>query len=139
MMDPSSGIGRRKSYRPARHKGLPGLVPITVENVSNFRASIGCDKRQNFAGFLRCSFHAKRYPLRMTKLLDKALERVRRLPSENQDEIARAMLQFAGNDAEPEIIDAAHLSAVLEGLGQRSRGEYATDEEVEAAFRRFDR
>ena len=86
----------------------------------------------------RGSFRVKRYPPDMTKLLDKALERVRRLPSENQDEIARAMLQLAGNDAEPEVIDAAHLSAVLEGLGQRSRGEYATAEEVEAAFRRFD-
>lgn len=85
------------------------------------------------------SFRTKKYPPDMTKLLDKALERVRRLPSENQDEIARAMMQLAGNDGEPEIIDAAHLSAVLESLGQRGRGEYAKEEEVEAAFRRFDR
>jgi hypothetical protein len=73
----------------------------------------------------------------MTKLLEKALEAVRRLPPATQDEIARAMLQFAAG--EPEEIDAAHLPAVLEGLGQAKRRQYASDAEIEAAFRRFDR
>jgi predicted transcriptional regulator len=40
---------------------------------------------------------------------------------------------------EPEEIDPAHLSDVLEGLAQARRGEFAIDEEVEAALRRFDR
>jgi hypothetical protein len=43
----------------------------------------------------------------MTKLMEKALEAVRRLPPDSQDEIARAMLTLAGED-EPEPIDAAH-------------------------------
>jgi hypothetical protein len=75
----------------------------------------------------------------MTKLLEKALEAVRRLPPESQDEIARAMLSLSGSDGEPEEIDPAHLPAVLEGLAQAKRGEFATDAEVEAAFRRFER
>jgi Ca2+-binding EF-hand superfamily protein len=74
----------------------------------------------------------------MTKLLEQALEAVRRLPAESQDEIARTMLHFAQSDAEPEPIDPAHLAAVLEGLAQSKRREFATDEEIEAAFRRFD-
>ena len=74
----------------------------------------------------------------MTKLLDKALELVRRLPAESQDEIARAMINFAGTDEEPEQVDPAHLSAVLRGLAQAKRREFATDEEIEAVFRRFD-
>lgn len=74
----------------------------------------------------------------MTKLLEKALEAVRKLAPEGQDEIARAMLQFATNDSEPEEIDPAHLPAVLRGLAQAKHGEFASDEEVEAAFRRFD-
>jgi predicted transcriptional regulator len=74
----------------------------------------------------------------MTKLLEKALEVVRRLPADSQDEIARAMLHLAENDADPERIDPAHLAAVLEGLAQAQRREFATDSEVEAAFRRFD-
>ena len=53
----------------------------------------------------------------MTKLLEKALEAVRRLPPDGQDEIALAMLTLSGHDSEPEDIDSAHLPAVLEGLG----------------------
>jgi hypothetical protein len=49
----------------------------------------------------------------MTKLLEKALEAVRRLPADSPDEIALAMLALSGNEETPE--------------------------EVEAAFRRFDR
>jgi len=75
----------------------------------------------------------------MTKLLEKALEAVRRLPPDSQDEIARAMLTLTGNDGEPEEIEPAHLPAVLEGLSQAKRRLFATDAEVEAAFRRFER
>jgi hypothetical protein len=74
----------------------------------------------------------------MTKLLEKALEAVRRLPPRSQDEIARAMLTLAGDEREPEAIDPEHLPAVLEGLAQAKRRQFATDEDVEAAFRRFD-
>jgi hypothetical protein len=42
------------------------------------------------------------------------------------------------DDREAEEIDPAHLPAVLEGLAQAERREFATDAEVEAAFRRFD-
>jgi hypothetical protein len=75
----------------------------------------------------------------VTKLLDQALEAVRRLPPDSQDDIARAMLSMAGQDAELEAIDPAHLPAVLEGLAQAKRRQFASDAEVEAAFRRFDR
>ena len=75
----------------------------------------------------------------MTKLLEKALHTVRQLPPDSQDEIARAMLTLAGGDGEPEEIDPAHLLALLEGLAQARRREFATDAEVEAAFRRFDK
>jgi hypothetical protein len=74
----------------------------------------------------------------MTELLEKAVEAVRRLAPKAQDEIARAMLQLAEDEGEPEPIDPADLSAVLEGLAQADRREFASDAEVEAAFRRFD-
>ena len=75
----------------------------------------------------------------MTKLLEKALEAVRRLPPDSQDQIALAMLNLSANGGEPEKIDPAHLPAVLEGLAQARRREFATDAEIEAAFRRFER
>jgi hypothetical protein len=74
----------------------------------------------------------------MTKLLDAAVEAARKLPAERQDEIARVVLHLAASEEEPEPIAAAHLPAVLEGLAQARRREFATDEDVEAAFRRFD-
>ena len=72
-------------------------------------------------------------------MLEKALDAVRQLPLDGQDEIARAMLALAGDEGEPEGIDPAHLPDVLESLAQAKRREFATDAEVEAAFRRFDR
>jgi len=45
---------------------------------------------------------------------------------------------MADNDDEPEEIDPAHLADALEGLAQANRREFATDAEVEAAFRRFE-
>jgi hypothetical protein len=75
----------------------------------------------------------------MTKLLEMALEAVRRLPPDSQDEIALAMLTLSGNEGEPEAIDPAHLPSVLEGLAQARRRQFATDVEVEAAFRRFEK
>jgi hypothetical protein len=74
----------------------------------------------------------------MTSLLEKALATVRRLPPREQDEIAAAMLALAGSDGTPEDIDPAHLSDVLESLAEARRRAFATDAEVEAAFRRFD-
>ena len=75
----------------------------------------------------------------MTKLLEQAIEAVCRLPADSQDDIARTILRLAGSDTEAEPVDPAHLAALLEGLAQAKRGEFATDAEVEAAFRRFDR
>jgi len=74
----------------------------------------------------------------MTKLLEKALEAVRRLPPDSQDEIALAMLTSAAMRESQRKIDPAHLPAVLEGLAQAKRRQFATDAEVEAAFRRFE-
>ena len=79
------------------------------------------------------------YLTNMTKLLEKALEAVRRLPPESQNEIALAMLTLSGNEGEPEDVAAAHLPAVLEGLAQAKHREFAGDAEIEAAFRRFER
>jgi DNA-binding TFAR19-related protein (PDSD5 family) len=74
----------------------------------------------------------------MTKLLENAIEAARRLPPQVQDEIARAILRLAEADQSPEPIPPDHLAAVLEGLAQAKRREFATEAEVEGAFRRFD-
>ena len=48
------------------------------------------------------------------------------------------MIHLAAGEREPEQVDPAHLTAILEGLGQAQRREFASEAEVEAAFRRFD-
>lgn len=78
------------------------------------------------------------YGFDMTELLEKALQAVRRLSPQTQDEIARTMLELVAGDGEPQAIDAAHLAPVLEGLAQAHRREFASESEIEAAFRRFD-
>jgi predicted transcriptional regulator len=74
----------------------------------------------------------------MTKLLEQAIEAVRRLPADSQDESARAIFHLAASEVAAEPVDPAHLAAVLEGLAQAKRREFATVDEVEAALRRFD-
>jgi hypothetical protein len=73
----------------------------------------------------------------MTKLLDKAIEAAKQLQPEAQDELARTILYLVKNDGEPEEIDPEDLPDILEALAEVERGEFATDEEVEAAFRSF--
>lgn len=89
--------------------------------------------------FLLSRSRSRSYDQRMTKLLEQAVEAVRRLPADSQDDIARTILHLAGSEVEAEPVDPAHLAAVLEGLAQAKRREFATDDEVEAAFRRFNR
>ena len=46
------------------------------------------------------------------------------------------MLNLANE--EPDETDPAHVPAVLEGLAQAKRREFASDVEIEAAFRAFE-
>jgi len=73
----------------------------------------------------------------MTDLLHDVLEALQRLPPERQDYITRAILALA-DDGEPEEIDPRDLSAVFDGLAQIERGEFASDEEVQALLRRLE-
>ena len=83
--------------------------------------------------------HELFYTLDMTELLERAFEAARRLPPERQDEVARAILYLAKRGGAPEEIASGDLTAVLEALAQANQGEFATDAEIEAAFRRFER
>ncbi len=73
----------------------------------------------------------------MTKLLDKVLEKLRTLPDEEQDEAAEVLMNFIARHEEPEELDAETLAAIEEGIAQADRGEFASEEEVAAVFRRF--
>ena len=70
----------------------------------------------------------------MTKLLDEAVEAVRRLPSDDQDDIARAMMQLAGSDHTPVALSPEEREAIARSKAAADRGEFATDEQVRAVW-----
>lgn len=71
----------------------------------------------------------------MTKLLDRALEAARSLPSDAQDDIARVVLQLAGSEEVASIaLSADELVAIATSKAAAARGEFATDEQVRATW-----
>ena len=75
------------------------------------------------------------YNPRMTKLFDEAVEAVRHLPSQHQDDIARAIIQLAGvGAAETVALTPDEQSAIARSKAAAQRGEFATDEQVKTAW-----
>jgi hypothetical protein len=75
------------------------------------------------------------YIVAMTKLLDEAVEAVRRLPSDDQDDIARAIMQLAGSDLPvPVVLSPGEREAIARSKAAADRGEFATEEQVRAVW-----
>ena len=71
----------------------------------------------------------------MTKLLDDAVEAVRHLPPQAQDQIARVVLRLAGTDAEaPVALNADESAAIVHSRAAAARGEFATEEQVRGVW-----
>ena len=71
----------------------------------------------------------------MTKLLEQALEVARNLPAEVQDDIARVVLQLAGADDSPPVpLTNDERAAIARSKEAAVRGEFATDEQVQATW-----
>jgi predicted transcriptional regulator len=73
----------------------------------------------------------------MTKLLEMAIEAVSQLSPEEQDEVARAIFAFMDANSEPYVLSDSEREAIEEGLRQADRGEFATDEQIEAVFAKY--
>jgi hypothetical protein len=71
----------------------------------------------------------------MTKLLDEALAAVRKLPAGTQDDIAGVVFRLIGED-EPSrvLLSTEERAAIAVSKAAASRGEFATDEEVQAVW-----
>ena len=75
------------------------------------------------------------YNYNMTQLFDRAVETVRRLPAEMQDEIALLVLQLASDEDQPIIeLTPEETASFDESFAQAARGEFATDEEIRAIW-----
>ena len=75
------------------------------------------------------------YSGKMTELLDAALKAVSSLPPDDQDKIARVVLRLAGTDEEPPVaLSTAERVAITASKAAATRGEFATDDQVRAAW-----
>jgi hypothetical protein len=71
----------------------------------------------------------------MTKLLDQALEALRDLPPDVQDDIARIVLELAGGgDVQPVPISDDERAAIANSKAAAARGEFASDEQVRSVW-----
>jgi hypothetical protein len=66
----------------------------------------------------------------MTKLLEHAVDSVRALPPEVQDELARLLLQVAGEEQPVIQLTAEERADLIEADAEIARGEFATDEQI---------
>jgi len=75
----------------------------------------------------------------MTKLLEKALEAVRALSPDEQDSIARVVLQLAGDDSGASVtLLPEERAAIAKSKAAAARGEFATDDQVRAVWDKHD-
>ena len=72
----------------------------------------------------------------MTKLLEDAIKKVRELPEAEQDEAAEMLLSVALKHEQPVRLNDETRAAVLEGREQARRGEFTSDEDMAAFFKR---
>ena len=72
----------------------------------------------------------------MSKILEQALERAKALPDSRQDEIGEMILDVVDQDQSDMRLTAAQQEEIRRRMGE-PRPVFATDEQVEALFRRF--
>ena len=68
----------------------------------------------------------------MTKLLEHAVDTVRGLPPEVQDELARRPLQVAGEEQPVIKLTAQERADLAEADAEIARGDFATDDRIRA-------
>jgi len=73
----------------------------------------------------------------MTKMMREAIEVLRDLPEEQQEMIARAILDYASHDDGVYHLTDEERKEVRAGLAELERGEIATEEEVRAVYKRI--
>jgi len=70
----------------------------------------------------------------MTKLLEKAISRIRELPEDRQDELAEMLLDCA--DQPKVILTPEQIAEVELAIQEADAGKFATDEEMAALWKR---
>jgi hypothetical protein len=72
----------------------------------------------------------------MTKILEEAIKKVRDLSEADQNEAAEMLFSVASKNVVPAPLDDETRAAIHEGREQARRGEFVSDEDVAAFFKR---
>ena len=70
----------------------------------------------------------------MSRLFEQAVATVAALPEEQQDDIARMLLQLAGIEQPPYTLTAEEEADLDASITEAERGEFASDDEVRAIW-----
>ena len=73
----------------------------------------------------------------MTKLLEQAIEKVQGLPAEMQEQAARMLLIYAGDDETVIALTPEEEADLIEAQAEMARGEFASDAEVQAVLSKY--
>ena len=71
----------------------------------------------------------------MTKLLEKAISRIRELPEDRQDELAEMLLDCA--DQPKVILTPEQIAEVELAIQEADEGKFATEEQMAALWKKF--
>jgi len=77
------------------------------------------------------------YHIRMTKLLEHAIERVRVLPQKRQNDIARSLMHIAQDEPCQLPLSPQQVAQIKEGIRQTKEGKFASPKRVAQMWRRF--
>ena len=72
----------------------------------------------------------------MIKVLEQAIDKLKDLPAERQAYVAEVLEHIAAGSRSTFTVPDDHRAAVLEGLEQARRGEFASDDAVDKLLRR---
>ena len=72
----------------------------------------------------------------MIKTLEKAIEKIRRLPEDRQAAAAEVLEQIADAGTGVFVVPDDHRAGIVEGLEQADRGDFASDEEMAALWKK---
>ena len=72
----------------------------------------------------------------MTEMLEEAIQKIRKLPEADQDEAAAMLLSVASKNAGVVELDAETHVAIREGREQAREGNFVSDKDMAAFFRR---
>jgi predicted transcriptional regulator len=74
----------------------------------------------------------------MIKALEDAIEKVSKLPEDRQAYVAEVLEQITETVSDNVfVVPDDHLAGVLEGLAQADRGEFVSDEDMAALWKKY--